>query len=115
MNLIELVEQDHIRDDIPPFRAGDTLRVNVRIKEGEKERIQAFEGVCLRRHNSGATSTFTVRKVSSGIGVERIFPVNSPILESVTVVRKGRVRQARIYYLRERFGKAARIRERRNH
>jgi large subunit ribosomal protein L19 len=115
MNLIELVEQDHIRDDIPLFCVGDTLRVNVRIKEGEKERIQAFEGVCLRRHNSGATSTFTVRKVSSGIGVERIFPVNSPILESVTVVRKGRVRQARIYYLRERFGKAARIRERRNH
>ena len=114
MNLIELVEQDHIRDDIPAFRAGDTLRVNVRIKEGEKERIQAFEGVCLRRHNAGAKSTFTVRKVSNGIGVERIFPVNSPLLASVSVVRKGRVRQARIYYLRQRFGKAARIRERRD-
>ena len=115
MNLIKLVEQDHIRDDMPAFRAGDTLRVNVRIKEGEKERIQAFEGVCLRRHNAGAKSTFTVRKVSNGIGVERIFPVNSPLLESVTVVRRGRVRQARIYYLRQRFGKAARIRERREY
>ena len=73
MNLIKFVEQDHIRDDMPAFRAGDTLRVNVRIKEGEKERIQAFEGVCLRRHNAGAKSTFTVRKVSNGIGVERIF------------------------------------------
>ena len=115
MNLIKFVEQDHIRDDMPAFRAGDTLRVNVRIKEGEKERIQAFEGVCLRRHNAGAKSTFTVRKVSNGIGVERIFPVNSPLLESVTVVRRGRVRQARIYYLRQRFGKAARIRERREY
>ena len=115
MNLIKLVEQDHIRDDMPAFRAGDTLRVNVRIKEGEKERIQAFEGVCLRRHNAGAKSTFTVRKVSNGIGVERIFPVNSPLLESVTVIRRGRVRQARIYYLRQRFGKAARIRERREY
>ena len=115
MNLIKLVEQDHIRDDMPAFRAGDTLRVNVRIKEGEKERIQAFEGVCLRRHNAGAKSTFTVRKVSNGIGVERIFPVNSSLLESVTVVRRGRVRQARTYYLRQRFGKAARIRERREY
>ena len=118
MNLIEFVENEQMRerDDTKfnPFRVGDTLRVNVRIREGAKERIQAFEGVCLRRHNAGAKSTFTVRKVSSGIGVERIFPLHSPILESVEVVRKGRVRQGRIYYLRERFGKAARIRERRD-
>ena len=113
MNLIDAIESDYLRNDLPDFRAGDTIRVNVRIREGEKERVQAFEGVCIRRHNAQAKSTFTVRKMSYGIGVERIFPLHSPILESVTVVRSGRVRQSRIYYLRERFGKAARIKERR--
>ena len=113
MNILDSVGKDYLRDDLPEFRAGDTLRVNVRIREGEKERIQAFEGVCLRRHNAGVSSTFTVRKVSSGIGVERIFPLHSPLIERIDVVRTGRVRQSRIYYLRERFGKAARIKERR--
>ena len=113
MSGMDSVVQDYLRDDLPEFRAGDTLRVNVRIREGDKERTQAFEGVCLRRHNAGLTSTFTVRKISNGIGVERVFPLHSPVIESVSVVRAGRVRQSRIYYLRERFGKAARIKERR--
>ncbi|MEE2756130.1 MAG: 50S ribosomal protein L19 [Myxococcota bacterium] len=113
MSILKSIENDYIRDDLPTFRVGDNIRVNVRIREGEKERIQAFEGVCLRRHNAGVTSTFTVRKMSSGIGVERIFPLHSPLIESITVVRSGRVRQARIYYMRNRSGKAARIKERR--
>jgi large subunit ribosomal protein L19 len=113
MNALEAIEKAYMKDDLPEFRAGDTLRVNVRIREGEKERIQAFEGVCLRRHNSGAKSTFTVRKLSGGIGVERIFPTHSPMIESIKVVRHGRVRQSRIYYIRELFGKKARIKERR--
>ena len=113
MSGIDTVVQGYLRDDMPAFRAGDTLRVNVRIREGDKERTQAFEGVCIRRHNAGVTSTFTVRKISNGIGVERIFPLHSPVLESVSVQRHGAVRQARIYYLRDRFGKAARIKERR--
>ena len=113
MHALSAIEEQYIRKDLPAFRAGDTVRVNVRIREGDKERIQAFEGVVLRRHAAGARSTFTVRKLSSGIGVERIFPLHSPMVESVEVVREGRVRQARIYYLRERFGKAARIKARR--
>ncbi len=113
MTAIEAIEKAYMKDDLPEFRAGDTLRVNVRIREGEKERIQAFEGVCIRRHNSGSKSTFTVRKLSSGIGVERIFPTHSPMIESISVVRHGRVRQSRIYYIRELFGKKARIKERR--
>ena len=113
MTAIEAIEKAYMKDDLPEFRAGDTLRVNVRIREGEKERIQAFEGVCIRRHNSGSKSTFTVRKLSSGIGVERIFPTHSPMIESISIVRHGRVRQSRIYYIRELFGKKARIKERR--
>ena len=97
--------------NIPPFRAGDTLRVNVRVREGDKERIQVFEGVCIGRKGAGVSETFTVRKVSSGIGVERIFPVHSPSVDSITVVRHGRVRRAKLYYLRALRGKAARIRE----
>ena len=112
MNALKAIEAKYLREDLPAFRAGDTVRVSVRIKEGSKERIQAFEGVCLRRHNAGSRSTFTVRKISSHIGVERIFPVHSPSIEKVEVVREGRVRQARIYYLRQRRGKAARIRAR---
>ncbi|MCA9525703.1 MAG: 50S ribosomal protein L19 [Myxococcales bacterium] len=112
MNALDLINRRQLRSDLPAFRAGDTLRVHVRIKEGDKERIQAFEGVCLRRHNSGVKSTFTVRKVSYNVGVERIFPVHSPMIDRVEVVREGRVRQARIYFLRERRGKAARIRAR---
>ncbi len=98
--------------EIPPFRAGDTVRVNVRVKEGDKERIQAFEGVCIARRGAGISETFTVRKVSNGVGVERIFPVHSPMLESITVVRRGAVRRAKLYYLRDVTGKAARIKER---
>ena len=113
MSTIDTIASEYLRDDVPEFRAGDSLRVNVRIREGEKERIQAFEGVCIRRHNAGVTSTFTVRKISSGIGVERIFPLHSPLIQSITVVRSGRVRQSRIYYMRDRAGKAARIKERR--
>ena len=97
--------------EVPPFRAGDTLRVNVRVKEGEKERIQAFEGICIARRGSGVSETFTVRKISNGVGVERIFPVHSPMLAEVVVVRRGRVRRAKLYYLRNLTGKATRIRE----
>lgn len=104
--------QDQLRDDIPEFRPGDTVRVSVRVREGGKERLQAFEGVVLRRKGSGINETFTVRKVSNGVGVERIFPLHSPIISDVRVVREGRVRRAKLYYLRELSGKAARIRER---
>ncbi len=96
---------------IPPFRSGDTLRVNVRVKEGEKERLQAFEGVCISRRGAGVSETFTVRKISNGVGVERIFPVHSPMLSEITVVRRGRVRRAKLFYLRNVTGKSARIKE----
>ena len=95
----------------PPFRAGDTVRVNVRVREGEKERIQAFEGVCIARRGSGVSETFTVRKISNGVGVERIFPVHSPMIADIFVLRRGRVRRAKLYYLRHVSGKATRIRE----
>jgi large subunit ribosomal protein L19 len=96
---------------VPPFRPGDTLRVNVRVKEGDMERLQAFEGVCIARRGSGVSETFTVRKISNGVGVERIFPVHSPMLSEIVVVRRGRVRRAKLYYLRHLTGKATRIRE----
>ncbi len=96
---------------VPAFRAGDTLRVNVRVKEGEKERLQAFEGVCIGRKGTGVSATFTVRKISNGVGVERIFPLHSPMLADIKVVRRGRVRRAKLFYLREVTGKAARIAE----
>ena len=99
--------------EVPPFRAGDTVRVNVRVKEGEKERLQAFEGVVISRRGGGAHENFTVRKVSAGVGVERIFPIQSPIIASIDLVRRGRVRRAKLYYLRALSGKAARIREKR--
>src|ERR687895_2862017 len=105
-------QKEFTRSDIPPFRPGDTLRVNVRVKEGEKERLQAFEGVCIARRGSGVSETFTVRKVSNGVGVERIFPVHSPMIGGITVVRRGQVRRAKLYYLRGVSGKASRIRER---
>ena len=104
-------QKEWLRDNLPPFRAGDTLRVNVRVKEGEKERLQAFEGVCIARRGSGVSATFTVRKISSGIGVERIFPLHSPMLADIIVVRRGRVRRAKLYYLRHLTGKATRIKE----
>ena len=106
-------QKEYLREDVPNFRPGDTLRVNVRVREGEKERLQAFEGVCIARKHGGVSETFTVRKVSGGIGVERIFPLHSPAIESITVVRRGLVRRAKLYYLRTLRGKAARIKERR--
>ena len=111
MDIVEQVAREQLKSNIPSFNPGDTLRVNVRVREGEKERLQAFEGVCIARKGGGVSETFTVRKVSSGIGVERIFPVHSPSLESITVTRRGHVRRAKLYYLRALRGKAARIRE----
>ena len=96
---------------IPAFRAGDTLKVNVRVREGDKERLQAFEGVCIARRGSGVSASFTVRKISNGVGVERIFPVHSPMIGDIVVVRRGRVRRAKLYYLRNLTGKATRIKE----
>lgn len=113
MDLIRAVEQEQMRRDIPDFRAGDTVRVHVKVKEGNRERIQAFEGVVISRAGGGLTETFTVRRVASGVGVERVFPVHSPRLDKIEVVRRGAVRRAKLYYLRGLRGKAARIREKR--
>jgi large subunit ribosomal protein L19 len=113
MTDLNALQREGLRDDIPEFRPGDTVRVSVRVREGDKERLQAFEGVCIGRRGAAASETFTVRKVSSGVGVERIFPLHSPNLAEIKVVRLGRVRRAKLYYLRELSGKAARIRERR--
>jgi len=113
-DLLRDVTAELLRDDVPEFAPGDTVRVNYRIREGSKERIQAFEGVCIGRRGGGIDETFTVRKISSGIGVERVFPLHAPTVEGLEVVRKGRVRRAKLYYLRERRGKSARIRERRS-
>ncbi|SMO73390.1 large subunit ribosomal protein L19 [Balnearium lithotrophicum] len=109
--LMNVVKEKYIKKDIPEFRVGDTVRVNVKIKEGDKERIQAFEGVVIRKRGSGTDATFTVRKVSYGVGIERTFPLYSPVIESIEVLKRGIVRRARLYYLRERRGKAARIKE----
>jgi len=121
MRALDDVTKDQLRGDLPEFREGDTVRVNLRVvdfkdtKKGveRRERIQAYEGIVIARHNKGISSTFTVRKISNGVGVERIFPLHSPMMESITVVRRGRVRRAKLYYLRQLRGKAARIRERR--
>ena len=105
-------QQEWMRSDIPAFRPGDTLRVNVRVKEGDKERLQAFEGICIARRGGGVSETFVVRKISNGVGVERIFPLHSPMIADIAVVRRGRVRRAKLYYLRHLVGsKATRIRE----
>ena len=106
-------QKEYMRSDLPEFRPGDTLRVNVRVREGDKERIQAFEGVCIARKHGGISETFKVRKISNGIGVERTFPLHSPMIATIDVVRQGRVRRAKLYYLRALRGKAARIKERR--
>jgi large subunit ribosomal protein L19 len=113
MNAIENLEKEHLRMDIPDFKPGDTIKVNFKIQEGDKERIQVFEGVVIRRRRGNTRSTFTVRKVSYGIGVERIFPLHSPYIDKIEVMSKGRVRRSRLYYLRGRKGKAARIKEQR--
>jgi large subunit ribosomal protein L19 len=110
MHAFTETEKEYLKD-VPDFRAGDTLRVNVRVKEGEKERLQAFEGVCIARRGAGVGATFAVRKISNGVGVERIFPLHSPMLADIKVVRRGRVRRAKLYYLRDVTGKAARIAE----
>ena len=112
MDLIREVTQQYLKTDIPDFRPGDSLKVHVRLKEGEKERIQIFEGLVVARKHGGVSETFTVRKMSSGIGVERTFPLNSPSVAKVEVSRRGRVRRAKLYYIRGLRGKAARIRER---
>lgn len=109
--LIEAVTKSQLRDDIPTFRAGDTLRVHVRIVEGSRERIQVFEGVVIKRRGGGISETFTVRKISSGIGVERTFPLHTPKIEKIELKRRGKVRRAKLYYLRSLRGKAARIQE----
>ena len=113
MNLLNL-ERPYLKDDIPEFRAGDTVRVHVRVVEGNKQRIQVFMGVVIARRGGGSRETFTVRKISGGIGVERVFPLHSPVIDKIEVVRRGKVRRAKLYYLRELRGKAARIEERRD-
>ncbi len=111
MNIIKKIEREQLRLDIPAFKSGDTVKVHVKITEGEKTRIQVFEGVCISKTKGGANARFTVRKMSSGIGVERVFPLNSPILDRIEVVTRGRVRRSKIYYLRNLRGKAARLKE----
>jgi large subunit ribosomal protein L19 len=110
MNSLDFVERDTLRRDLPPFRVGDAVRVHVRVKEGDKERIQIFEGLVIRRRGGGANETFTVRKIASGVGVERIFPVQSPMVTKVDIKSRGYVRRSRLYYLRELSGKKARLR-----
>lgn len=113
MNIVETLENEQMRSDIPAFGPGDTIRVHARIREGQKERIQIFEGVVLRKRKGNTGATFTVRKVSYGVGVERIFPLHSPLLDKIEVVTRGKVRRARLYYLRALRGRAARIKEKR--
>src|SRR5579872_3845948 len=114
MNPTDLVDRATLRDDVPAFRPGDTVKVHVRVVEGNRERIQVFQGAVIRRQGSGARETFTVRKVSFGVGVERSFPVHSPIIARIEVVSRGDVRRAKLYYLRGRVGKAAKIKEQRS-
>ena len=114
MDVLQELERSQLRKDIPQFAPGDTVRVLYRVREGDKERIQAFEGVCLGRRGSGAGETFMVRKISGGIGVERVFPLQAPTIKGVEIVRRGRVRRAKLYYLRNLRGKAARIQEKRS-
>ena len=114
MNRTDVVERPYLRDDLPEFRPGDTVRVHVRVVEGERERVQVFEGVVIRRRGSQLSETFTVRKISFGVGVERTFPVHTPVVEKIEVVTHGHVRRAKLYYLRSRIGKkATKIKERR--
>jgi len=113
MNQLETIESAYLRSDIPEFRAGDTVRVHVRVVEGDKERIQVFQGIVISRRGGGTRESFTVRKMSGAIGVERVFPLHSPVLNKIEVLRRGKVRRAKLYYLRDLRGKAARIAERR--
>lgn len=111
MEIIKAIEQEQLKSDLPKFSAGDTVKVHIRVKEGKRERIQIFEGVVLKRQNGGVRETFTVRKISFGVGVEKIFPVHSPGVEKIEVTRKGKVRRAKLNYLRDRVGKAAKVKE----
>ncbi len=115
MNLVDVIEKEQLKNDIPNFQPGDTVKVHVKVVEGTRERIQVFEGVVIRRKGSSISETFTVRRVSYGVGVERTFPLHSPRIAKIEVSRRGRVRRARLYYLRERRGKAARVKERRRY
>jgi len=113
MNIVDRISMEQIKKNVPVFKAGDTLKVHVKITEGDKERIQVFQGVCIKRVNRGLGSTFTVRKISGGVGVERIFSLHAPAVDKIEVVTIGQVRRAKLYYLRNLYGKAARIREKR--
>ena len=110
MNVIDQITKEYMKEDVPAFNIGDTVRVHIRIKEGNRERIQVFEGFVLKRQNGGISETFTVRRIASGVGVEKTFPLHSPWIEKIEVVRKGRVRRAKLNYMRGRTGKAAKIR-----
>ncbi len=112
-DLLQEIEREELREDVPVFSAGDTIRVLYLVREGQKERVQAFEGICISRRGGGTGETFTVRKISGGIGVERVFPLHAPTVKGIEVVRRGRVRRAKLYYLRKLRGKAARIPEKR--
>ena len=114
MNTLDALDAESLRTDVPDFRPGDTLKVHVRVVEGSRERIQVFQGVVIRRQGSGVRETFTVRKVSFGVGVERTFPVHSPVIAKIEPVTRGDVRRAKLYYLRDRIGKAAKIKEKRD-
>ena len=109
MNILDSIAQDYLKNEIPAFNVGDTVKVHVKIKEGNRERIQIFEGFVLKRQNGGIAETFTVRKIASGVGVEKTFPIHSPWVEKIEVVKRGRVRRARLHYMRSRTGKAAKI------
>jgi len=113
MKALEIIEREQIKMGLPHFKSGDTVRVHVKIKEGEKERIQIFEGLVIRKRRGGSRASFTVRKVSYGIGVERIFPLHSPVIDKIEVIQRGRVRKSRLYYIRKLKGKAARVKEKR--
>jgi len=114
MDLINNIESEYLKQDLPEFKSGDTVKVNVKVIEGNRERIQTFEGVIIAANGAGVNKTITVRKLSFGVGVERIFPVHAPIVDSIEVVRKGKVRRSKLYYLRDRVGKSAKIKEDRN-
>lgn len=111
LDIIKAIEAEQIRNDLPSFNVGDTVKVHVKVKEGNRERIQVFEGTVLKRQNGGLRETFTVRRVAYGVGVERTFPVNAPIIDKLEVTRRGKVRRAKLFYLRNRVGKAAKVKE----
>lgn len=111
MDALKLIAEDSVKKELPAFAIGDTVRIDVKIREGERERIQAFEGTVIARKGSGISETFTVRRVSYGVGVERVFPIHSPNVQDVKIIRRGRVRRAKLYYLRDRVGKAAKVKE----